>query len=639
MIIATAGHVDHGKTLLVKALTGVDTDRLPEEKKRGLTIELGFAYHDLGDGQTTGFIDVPGHERFIRTMVAGVAGIDLVLFIIAADDGPMPQTAEHLAILELLGVTRGVIALTKIDRVSDARLAAVTDECKTLLAGTSLADSPVVPVSALEGLGIDTLRETLLATGGDVDERSRAGNFRLAIDRSFLLKGAGRVVTGTVFSGAVTVEDVVRHVPGGGEMRVRGIHAQNTEARSAHAGQRTALNLTGPGLREATLKRGDWIVSGAAAFSTRRLDVDIRVLPSEARALRNRTPVHVHIGAADVTGRLVTFSGDAIAPGEEAPAQLLLNGELHAAHGDRIVLRDQGARRTIAGGVVIDPLPDVRGRSRAERRRYVAAVRAPDHGEALAQALDGATGGIDLARFQCSRNLNAAEAAALFDAVGLVAVGSGDARRGFERTRWEGLKAQVAPALAQCHADNPDRPGATPDEMVRAMADRPAAGVAELLVEELIADGTVERDGAVVRLPSHRVQRDPRDEKLWQRVEPLLDRADFKVPVVHDMLEPLKLNLKLLENFLNRSAQQGYLVKVSSKRYFLPAQVARLEAMVRELAANQADGVFTVADFRNLSGIGRNAVVEILEYFDRVGLTRRHGQVRKLIARKQDDAS
>ena len=245
MIVATAGHVDHGKTLLVKALTGTDTDRLPEEKARGLTIDLGFAYRDLGDGSVTGFVDVPGHEKFIRTMVAGVSGIDVVLFIVAADDGPMPQTAEHLAILDLLGVTRGVVALTKIDRVEAARVAELEARCAALLAPTALAGSPVVPVSAVTGEGIETLREHLLDCARRLPPRAVTGNFRLAVDRSFLLKGAGRVVTGTVFSGAVELEAAVVHLPHGGELRVRGIHAQNREAARAQAGQRCALNLAG----------------------------------------------------------------------------------------------------------------------------------------------------------------------------------------------------------------------------------------------------------------------------------------------------------------------------------------------------------------------------------------------------------
>ncbi|MGE0483839.1 MAG: selenocysteine-specific translation elongation factor [Gammaproteobacteria bacterium] len=633
MIVATAGHVDHGKTLLVKALTGTDTDRLPEEKARGLTIDLGFAYHDLGDGAVTGFVDVPGHEKFVRTMVAGVSGIDVVLFIIAADDGPMPQTAEHLAILDLLGVARGVVALTKIDRVDGARVAEVEAACHALLAPTALAGSPVVPVSAVTGVGIDTLRERLLACARSLPPRAVTGNFRLAVDRSFLLKGAGRVVTGTVFSGAIDSEAVVVHVPAGGELRVRGIHAQNRAALRAEAGQRCALNLAGSSLRDLEPKRGDWIVAAPVASASRRLDAEIRVLSSEARALANRTPVHVHIGAADVTGRVVTFDGRAVEVGASAAVQLLLDRELHAVRGDRVVLRDQSARRTLGGGVVRDPLPEIRGRSRQDRLGMLAAMGVEPVEAAFAAALTAQPGGVDVVRFAQAWNLVPEAAAALPAAVGAMVVEHGGQRLAFERARWDALVGLLPPALAACHAAQPDRPGATVGELAAALSERVAPRLLELVVEAAVAAGTVERVGGLFRRPGHAVKRSAADEALWKRVQRQLDRDDMKTPVVHDMLETLRVDLKILQAFLARSAQQGYVVRISDKRYLLPETVTRLEAMVLDFAHTRPDGVFSVADFRDASGIGRNAVVEILEYFDKVGLTRRHGQVRKVLRR------
>lgn len=634
MIVATAGHVDHCKTLLVKALTGVDTDRLPEEKARGLTIELGFAYHQLGDaddGALTGFVDVPGHERFIRAMVAGVSGIDVVLFVVAADDGPMPQTAEHLAILDLLQVERGVVALTKIDRVSAARVAEVTAQIRALLANTALADCPLVPVSALTGAGIDALRDALRAHERTLPPRPQGGNFRLAVDRSFLLKGAGRVVTGTVFSGAVEEGATLHHAPGGAELRVRGIHAQNRAAPRAHAGQRCALNVVGAGLRDGEIHRGDWMVAGSAAFTTKRIDADIRVLASEARALANRTPVHVHIGAADVTARVVTYDGSEIAPGAQGLVHLQLDRELHAVRGDRVILRDQSARRTIGGGVVLDPEPDVRGRGRDDRRAYSEAMRAPDAATALAAALPLADAGLELARFARGWNLTADEADAVFAAVPLHRCVTAGGEIAIATTRREALAAAALAAVAAFHKQSPEQLGIGARELARSLRERLLPGVLDAVQDELVAAGSLVRDGAVLRLPGHSAKRSPADEAMWKRVRPLLERAQEKAPVVHDMAEPLRIAPALLDAFLQRMARQGMLVKVSPKRYFLPETMARFEAVARETAQAIEGGRFTAAEFRDRAGIGRNAVIEILEYFDRIGLTHRNGQTRTLM--------
>ena len=627
MIVASAGHVDHGKTLLVKALTGVDTDALPEEKARGLTIELGFAYHDLGDGSQTGFIDVPGHERFVRTMVAGVSGIDVVLFVIAADDGPMPQTAEHLAILDLLGVSRGVVALSKIDRVSDARRDEVTAQIRALLATSALRACPVVPVSALQGIGIETLRSALLACKRSLPPRGATGNFRLAVDRSFLLKGAGRVVTGTVFSGVIAAGDLVRHVPDGGELRVRSLRVHKQQATLASAGQRCALNVSGTGLRDAEIHRGDWMVAPAVACATRRLDVEIRVLADEGRALANRTPVHVHVGAADVTGRIVTLDGQAIAPGAEALAQLMLDRPLHTLRGDRLVLRDQSARRTVGGGVVIDPAPDMRGRNREERRAYLFAMTAPDAATALPAALAALPGGLDLEAFAQAWNLHTEERAGLLREPSLRLCG--DATLAITTSRWQALENAVLAVLTLEHQAHPERLGLGERELERAQRQRLRSGVFAAVLEALVLDGRVVRDGAAVRLPAHRAQRSVADEALWQRVCPVLQRDELKAPVVHDLASVLNLNHTLLEAFLIRAAKQGLVIKVSAKRYFLPQAMARFEQLVRELTS---DGTkFGAADFRDRAGVGRNAVIEILEYFDRLGLTHRSGDLRSLL--------
>ncbi|MDX1376875.1 MAG: selenocysteine-specific translation elongation factor, partial [Burkholderiales bacterium] len=348
MIVATAGHVDHGKTSLVRALTGVDTDRLPEEKKRGLTIDLGFAYLPLAGAATIGFVDVPGHERFVHNMLSGVAGIDFALLVVAADDGPMPQTREHLAILDLLGVSQGAVALSKIDRVSEARVAEVRAALGTLLAPTGLAGAPIFPLSVVSDTGVGALKAHLEAAARALQPRAREGNFRLAVDRAFTIAGAGLVVTGTVVSGEVAVGDTVRALLAGEAARVRSIHAQNAAAGIGVAGERCALNLAGID-GKSPIERGDWIVAGTLPPAVRRFDARLRVLADEAGALAHWTPVHVHLGAADVTGRVAVLEGAGIAPGASGLVQLLLERPIGALGGDGFILRDQSSRRTLAG--------------------------------------------------------------------------------------------------------------------------------------------------------------------------------------------------------------------------------------------------------------------------------------------------
>lgn len=315
MIVGTAGHIDHGKTSLVKALTGIDADRLKEEKARGITIDLGFAYKPTADGGVLGFVDVPGHERLVRNMLAGATGIDHVLLVVAADDGPMPQTREHLAILDLLGLTRGAVVLTKSDLVPDARLAEVRAEIDALLQPTGLAGSPVFAVSNLTGAGMAALEQHLLLAQQAQAPAAADGLFRLAVDRCFSLAGIGTVVTGTAVSGRVAVGDRVLVSPRKLPVRVRGLHAQNRESQRGLAGQRLALNLAATGLEKSDIARGDWIVAEAAHAATRRIDARLRLLAGEARDLAHWTPVHLHLGACDVGARVVLLEGPALAPG------------------------------------------------------------------------------------------------------------------------------------------------------------------------------------------------------------------------------------------------------------------------------------------------------------------------------------
>jgi selenocysteine-specific elongation factor len=401
MIVGTAGHIDHGKTTLVRALTGVDTDRLPEEKQRGISIELGYAFLDVpGQDERIGFIDVPGHERLVHTMLAGATGIDFGLLLVAADDGVMPQTREHLAVLSLLGLARGAVAVTKTDRVEPARVQAVCAEAAVLLEGTPLAGAPVLPVSAVQGQGLSALR-TLLADEAARHARVRPGGaeqargFRLAVDRAFTLAGVGTVVTGTVHAGRVAVGDELLLTPSDTALRgrVRSLHAQNQAVSEAGAGQRCAVNLAGVG-RDA-VARGRWLVAADVAASTTRFDASLTLWKGEARALRAGTPVHVHVGTADALGTVAMLSvgHESLAPGATALVQIVLRQRLAVWHGDRVVLRDAGASRTLAGGEVLDPDAPMRYRRTPKRLAALQAWQLPTPRERLLGLLAAAPKG------------------------------------------------------------------------------------------------------------------------------------------------------------------------------------------------------------------------------------------------------
>ncbi len=628
MIVATAGHIDHGKTRLVRALTGHDTDRLPEEKKRGMSIDLGFAYQALEDGSVLGFVDVPGHERFVRNMLAGVTGIDFALLVVAADDGPMPQTREHLAILDLLGVPAGAVALSKIDRVAPARIEAVTAETEQLLQGTTLAGAPIFPVSGTTGAGVAALGAHLRAEAMQWHARRAGGHFRLAVDRSFTLAGAGHVVTGTVFSGSVSVGDRLVLTPPGARVRVRSLHVQNRAETTGGVGDRCAVNIVGIGLRRMDAHRGDWLLDEAVDAPTARIDARIRVLASEARPLRHWTPVHVHCGAGDVTGRVAVLGERAIAPGQSGLVQLVLDREIGALKGDRLILRDQSARRTLGGGGVLDPFPPRRGRARPERLAALRALTPDDPATALAGLLDASPEGVDLTRFARAWNLTPEAADALWNDVAMVRIGPAERPLGLTGERLRALRETTLQALARWHRELPETPGAAAEALRRTLPERLPRPLLDAVVADLLASGEIARSGGALRLPGHRPEMAPADARLWGRVAPLLDAGGLRPPAVHELAREIGLDAKAVERVLVRISRLGLVVRVTPNRFFPPDAVLALAAAAETVAAGSPDGQFSAAAFRDQTGIGRNLTIEVLEYFDRVGFTWRKGNAR-----------
>ncbi len=627
MIVSTAGHVDHGKTSLVKALTGVDTDRLPEEKQRGLTIEPGFAYWRLPAGPVIGFVDVPGHERFIHNLLAGVTGIDFALLVVAADDGPMPQTREHLAILGLLGVRSGAVALTKVDRVPAGRVEEVAGQTRDLLSDSTLAGVPVFPCSALSGAGVDDIARHLLQQAQALPGRSADGHFRLAVDRRFHLAGAGLIVTGTVVSGIVTIGDSVRLLQDGSEARVRSIHAQGTAAAQGRAGERCALNLVGPNLHRERIARGDWVVGGDVPPPALRIDARLRALPGQPVA--HWSAVHVHLGAAHVIGRVAVLEGAAIVAGESGRVQLVLQQAIGALRGDRFIMRDASARQTLGGGTVIDVFPPARGRARPARLTYLTAMEIDDHATALSALLEPSAAGLPLDRFAANRNLRPEESALLYQRVPMKQLQSRVGPLGFAPAHWEHCGGDVIDALAEWHHRHPDRVGPAADRVLmgRKGAVLPREAVLAV-VAELAREGRVVREMMGVRLPTHRPQLRPADEALWKRLQPLLEGRGLRPPTVSELAAELGDEVPPLETAMSRLSHYGLLIPVSKKRFFPLAAAATLTDLLHQ--EQQANGKITAAGFRDRSHLGRNLTIEVLEYFDRVGLTRRSGDGRVL---------
>lgn len=625
MIIGTAGHIDHGKTALLKALTGQDGDRRREERLRGITIDLGYLYASLGESDLTGFIDVPGHERFVHNMLAGACGVDCVLLVIAADDGVMPQTREHLAIVELLGIRRALVALTKIDRVEAPRVAEVRQQVEALLQAGPLAGAPIFPVSSITGEGIDALRAALIAQAADVRARSEDGHFRLAIDRTFSVTGAGVVVTGTAFAGRVKVGDELALSPAGRTVRVRGLHAQNQAAQEARTGQRVALNLAGDRLAVEQINRGDWLLNPELQAPTRRIDIEFTLLPGEARELRHWTPVHIHLGAQDVTGRIALLEGECLAPGGHVHAQLLLNAPAHAVHGDRVVLRDQSAQRTLGGGRVLDPFAPPRNRHRQARLAVLRALSGETLEDILPALLPSAINGLEPASLERQFNRPRQTWRLLEEAVEInTRVGP----RLFDRGTWDYLEQSLVAALQRFHETQPDELGPDRDRLRRYALPQLERPVYLALLEQALAAGKIEASGPWLHLPGHRVRLSEEEEALKARLWPLLESARFNPPWVRDLAGALDIEEDRVRHLLRKLSRIGELQQVVKDLFYPDATIRQLANQILDM--ERQAGVIRAAAFRDQIQLGRKRSIQLLEHFDRIGLTRRFGNERKI---------
>ncbi|EPD6683613.1 selenocysteine-specific translation elongation factor [Cronobacter sakazakii] len=600
MIIATAGHVDHGKTTLLEALTGINADRLPEEKKRGMTIDLGYAYWPQPDGRVIGFIDVPGHEKFLANMLAGVGGIDHALLMVACDDGVMAQTREHLAILQLTSQPTLTVALTKADRVDDARLAQVKAQVVATLSDYGWHDATLFVTAATEGVGVDALRDHLRT----LPERTHSAGqrFRLAVDRAFTVKGAGLVVTGTALSGEVNVGDTLYLTGANTPMRVRGLHAQNQPTERAFAGQRIALNISGDA-QKADIRRGDWLLSDAPPQAAERVIVTL----DRHAPLQQWQPLHIHHAASHVTGRVSLLEDDL--------AELVFDTPLFLADNDRLVLRDISARQTLAGARVVTLETPRRGKRQPEFLAFLNEL-ASARTDADALRLHASRGAVALATFGWARQLSAASLDAL--------AGSGDylQANGYLLSsalaaRWQ---EKLLATLARYHETHSEEPGPGRERLRRMALPSEPEPLVLALIERMRRDGQLASREGWLHLPGHKAGFSEAQQALWEKIQGLFGDEPWWV---RDLAREAGEEEQAMRQLLRLAAQQGFITAIVKDRYYRHDRIVAFADLIRTL--DREKGATVAADFRDSLNVGRKLAIQILEYFDRIGFTRRRG--------------
>lgn len=600
MIIATAGHVDHGKTTLLQAITGVNADRLPEEKKRGMTIDLGYAYWPQPDGRVLGFIDVPGHEKFLSNMLAGVGGIDHALLVVACDDGVMAQTREHLAILQLTGNPQLTVALTKADRVDATRINEVREAVQATLREYGFTDAALFETVATEGRGIDALRHHLQQLSSR--EHASHHRFRLAIDRAFTVKGAGLVVTGTALSGEVKVGDTVWLTGINKPMRVRGLHAQNQPVDHAHAGQRIALNIAGDA-EKAQLNRGDWLLSEAPPEPSERVIVSLQThIP-----LSQWQPLHIHHAASHITGRVSLLENDL--------AELVFDTPLWLADNDRLVLRDISARETLAGARVVTLNPPRRGKRKPEYLQWLSALaQASNDKAALEVHLE--RGAVNLTDFAWARQLSNEGLLPLTQQPGFIQAGN-NLLNAPVAACWQ---RKVLNTLATYHEQHQDEPGPGRERLRRMALPMEDDALVLLLIENMRESGVIKSHHGWLHLPDHKAGFTAEQEAIWQKAAPLFGDEPWWV---RDLARETNTDEQVMRQVLRYAAQQGLIVAIVKDRYYRNDRIVAFASLIREL--DQARGSTCAADFRDRLNVGRKLAIQILEYFNRIGFTRRRG--------------
>ena len=630
IVLGTAGHIDHGKTSLIKALTGVNTDRLKEEQLRGITIELGFAALALPSGLRLGIVDVPGHEKFVKNMVAGATGIDIVVLVIAADEGVMPQTREHMEICTLLGVRHGFVALTKIDMVDEEMRELAREDVKDFLAGTFLEDAPIIPVSSVTGEGIEAFKATLDALAAKVPSREPTGLFRLPVDRVFTMKGFGTVITGTLSSGRVRVGDPVMLYPSGLTSKVRGIQVHNASVEEALVGQRTAINFQG--LEKSAVERGEVISSPGALVSSFMVDVSLHYLPSNKKAAKNRTRVRFHTGSSEVLGVLVLLDREEIEPGQTAPAQLRLDTPVALVKDDRYVLRSYSPVRTIGGGQVLNPIPPKHKRHRPEVVKALAVLRDGTPEEVVARHLaDADVTGVSFSHLRLMTNLADKALQQVLQQLmtrRTALVIDREAQVYIHGETFERLKQQCRDALDKYHRANPLKAGMPKEELKGKLPRGARTKLFTLVLNQMVKDGILAVEEEAVRLADHRVSLAADQSALQERFLDAYRRGGLQPPYFKELCSDAGVPAAQAKDVLQLLVNAGELVKVKEDLYFDRRAIDALKAKLVDFLKD--NGEISTPRFKDMTGVSRKYLIPLAEHFDSQNVTIRIGDIRKL---------
>ncbi|MGH9745546.1 MAG: selenocysteine-specific translation elongation factor [Candidatus Acidiferrales bacterium] len=628
VIVGTAGHIDHGKSTLVEALTGTDPDRLEEEKRRGITIDLGFAFLDLG-GVRFGFVDVPGHERFVRNMLAGVGGIDLVVLVIAADESIKPQTREHFDICRLLGIQRGIVAITKSDLVDSDVLGLVRLEIDEFVRGSFLEGAPIIPVSATTGAGIDSLKQELQKMAEAVPAKDSSRHFRLPIDRAFTMKGFGTVVTGTLVSGALNAEAEVELYPLRTRARVRGLHSGGQPIARAVAGQRTAVNLAG--IERDEIQRGMVLAPPQVLEPTARLDARITLLAS-AKALKNRARVHFHQGTAEAIADVVLIGSKELAPGQSGLAQLRLDHAVLLLPGDRFILRQFSPVITIGGGVAIDVQAPRHKRADPGVAPFLETIERGNQEEILAAFVDAASQGLSLAqiiaRTGCTETEIHPATEKLTRAKRLRVVGEQPFTVASPKVV-AAYSAALRKAIEEFHRANPLLPG-IPKQDLRGRAGRTRAEIFTAALDDLVKTNAVTIAGDLVQRAGREIALAPEEAKAKELIEKEFECAGLTVPSFAAVLEKLPVESARAQKILQILLREKVLIKVTDELVFHRTAVAQLRELLAKYRKERG-AKLPIPVFKELTGITRKYAIPLLEYLDRERVTRRVGDERVIL--------